>query len=160
MSRNMPPGDKIWLLVAELACESPIEKAFLHAVVQRAADRQLTAVTRLADRIYPVTPILGGDVLQVYPQVEVGPYRFDFLLTTRTSESVVLVVECDGHEFHERTKEQAAKDRARDRRAQQWGAVVFRFTGSELHHDANACADQCIDLLLEHLYRDEPSRGH
>lgn len=55
-----------------------------------------------------------------------------------------LVVECDGHDFHERTKEQAAKDRARDRHLLLEGYEVFRFTGSELWRDPWGCAGQVI----------------
>jgi very-short-patch-repair endonuclease len=56
-----------------------------------------------------------------------------------------LIVECDGHDFHERTKEQAAKDRSRDREAQEQGYEIFRFTGSELWKDPLGCAKQVID---------------
>lgn len=56
-----------------------------------------------------------------------------------------LIVECDGHDFHERTKEQAAKDRARDREAQEQGFEIFRFTGSELWRDPIGCARQVIE---------------
>jgi hypothetical protein len=55
-----------------------------------------------------------------------------------------LIVECDGHDFHERTKEQAARDRERDRSFQNQGIEVFRFTGSELWRDPLGCADQVI----------------
>lgn len=53
-----------------------------------------------------------------------------------------LIVECDGHDFHERTKEQAAKDRSRDRQVQLDNYSVLRFTGSELYKDAWGCAEQ------------------
>lgn len=53
-----------------------------------------------------------------------------------------LVVECDGHDFHERTKEQAAKDKSRDRAAVLSGYTCFRFTGSELWGDPLGCAQQ------------------
>lgn len=56
-----------------------------------------------------------------------------------------LIVECDGHEFHERTKEQAAKDRSRDRASTLAGMEVFRFTGSELWRDPYGCAGQVIE---------------
>lgn len=56
-----------------------------------------------------------------------------------------VIVECDGHEFHERTKEQAAKDRARDRASVMGGYDVFRFTGSELWRDPMGCAEQVVD---------------
>ena len=42
------------------------------------------------------------------------------------------VIECDGHEFHERTKAQAAHDKARDRELQGRGYQVLRFAGSEI----------------------------
>lgn len=59
-----------------------------------------------------------------------------------------LIVECDGHDFHERTKEQAKRDRSRDREAQLEGATVFRFTGSELYRDSWDCASRVIDWAM------------
>lgn len=55
-----------------------------------------------------------------------------------------LIIECDGHEFHERTKEQAAKDRSKDRSAQLAGYKTFRFTGSELWRDPWKCAAEVV----------------
>lgn len=55
-----------------------------------------------------------------------------------------LIVECDGHDFHERTKEQATRDRERDRSAQMAGTEIFRFTGSELWRNPLGCAEQVI----------------
>lgn len=60
-----------------------------------------------------------------------------------------LVVECDGHDFHERTKEQAKHDRSRDRDLVQRGYDVFRFTGSELWRDPLGCADQVHQWALK-----------
>lgn len=53
-----------------------------------------------------------------------------------------LVVECDGHEYHERTKKQAKRDRSRDHRATLDGYDCFRFTGSEIWCDPWGCAEQ------------------
>lgn len=50
-----------------------------------------------------------------------------------------LVVELDGHDFHERTKTQAQRDRSRDRAAVAEGFRVVRFTGSEIHRDTAKC---------------------
>ena len=57
-------------------------------------------------------------------------------------------VECDGHEFHERTKEQAARDRSRDRELTLNGWTVLRFTGSEVHKSAAMCAEQVFEAIL------------
>ena len=72
-------------------------------------------------------------------QHPVGPYFADFAFPATR-----VVVECDGHEFHERTKEQAAHDRQRDRYMQCEGWLVLRFTGSEIHKNAFACAEQVL----------------
>ena len=46
------------------------------------------------------------------PQVSFGPYRVDFaLFDQRGASPSVTIVECDGHDYHERTKEQAQRDR-------------------------------------------------
>ncbi|MBA2502348.1 MAG: DUF559 domain-containing protein [Pyrinomonadaceae bacterium] len=58
-----------------------------------------------------------------------------------------IIVECDGHDFHEKTKVQAAHDKRRDRILQSLGYKVFRFTGSEIHNNAISCALEVFDCL-------------
>ena len=58
-------------------------------------------------------------------------------------------VELDGHEFHERTKEQATKDRSRDRQLTLTGWTVLRFTGQEIFRDPDACVAQTLAALRE-----------
>lgn len=93
--------------------------------------------------------------IYVRQQAQIGRRRVDFLIHAlaypkRLSSSDQLrwrrlIVECDGHDFHERTKEQAAKDRARDRLSLMEGFDCFRFTGSELWRDPFACAKQIVE---------------
>jgi len=91
--------------------------------------------------------------LVVERQIQLDGWRVDFLISTRNWRDgkrgrSFLIVECDGHDFHERTKEQAAKDRSRDREFQGKGYTVFRFTGSEIWRDPCACADQILDWAV------------
>jgi very-short-patch-repair endonuclease len=83
------------------------------------------------------------------PQAKIGRYRVDFLLTQGDGpeERRPLIVECDGHSFHERTKEQASRDRARDRDLQAEGYPVFRFTGSHIWGDVLKHAHQALDYF-------------
>lgn len=148
------PGT-FWMLAPTLTCESPIEESFLNALVSQSEERELTALVLEGagfGRAYPVTDVSRGEyLLQIRQQAQVGRYRFDFLLeiiSRRLRSSGSLVVECDGHEFHERTKDQAMRDRSRDRHIQECGAHIFRFTGREIHQDADRCASDCIDFLL------------
>jgi hypothetical protein len=71
-------------------------------------------------------------------------HYYDFGYRTGVQKWTSLIVECDGHDFHERTKEQAARDRKRDRLAQHKGTPVLRFTGSELWNRSWECALEVI----------------
>lgn len=116
---------------------SPIEEAFA------------VALQKAIDRVPPRDEAGWPDAIFVQRQAEVPEARCvaDFLL--EHASGVQLVVECDGHDFHERTREQASRDRARDRRLQAAGYFVFRFTGSDIHWDADAYANECVDFLLK-----------
>lgn len=99
----------------------------------------------------------------VFP--EVGQYYIaDFLVTFQpeegSNEQVELVIECDGHEYHERTKEQARKDRKRDRLMTYADCVVLRFTGSEIHDSCEECVLEVIEYLseLENRAREQPKK--
>jgi hypothetical protein len=101
-------------------------------------------------------PMLRGEVNWIDWQVPVGPYKADIVVARYVNPHVnspltfrtpMVVVECDGHDFHERTKEQAQHDKTRDREMQSMGFPVLRFTGSEIWRDAWVCAAQ-IDKFL------------
>ncbi|MEM9059037.1 MAG: DUF559 domain-containing protein [Pseudomonadota bacterium] len=72
-----------------------------------------------------------------------GKYRADYLVTAPGRASG-FVLECDGHEFHEKTKVQAARDKQRDRWFLSRGWPTMRFTGSEIHQYTQRCADEVI----------------
>jgi very-short-patch-repair endonuclease len=114
------------------SASSPIEEMFLAALNEalNAADDE--------ER--------GASEVEFARQVTIGRAKVDFLLENGRTR---LAVECDGHDFHERTKDQASRDKARDRALQAAGVYVFRFTGSDIHWDAYACAQECIDFLLK-----------
>jgi very-short-patch-repair endonuclease len=88
--------------------------------------------------------------ISISPQAVLRPYRVDFLIThcdTPYSRCKGVVVECDGHDFHEKTKEQAARDKSRDRDLQERGYQVFRYAGSEIWRDPIACARQVLGFV-------------
>lgn len=85
------------------------------------------------------------------PQASIGPYRADFLFTVKFSEEkfIKIVVECDGHDFHEKTKEQAAHDKARDRYMTTSGISVLRYTGSEIFRNPAAVAIEVLQYIQD-----------
>jgi len=84
-------------------------------------------------------------------------YRADFYITVedwnwkegKHDQLVKMVVEVDGHDFHERTKEQAERDRSRDRHMTADGYLVLRFTGREVYRDVSEVASEIEDILIE-----------
>lgn len=71
-----------------------------------------------------------------------GRIDFAFFLSGGTR----VAVELDGHDFHERTKEQARAEKSRQRALTALGWHVLRFTGSEVYADAEACLNEVEDL--------------
>lgn len=81
-----------------------------------------------------------GDVndVHLFAQARCAGYRVDLLLWSGAFGT--LAIECDGFDFHDRTPQQASYDRARDRELVRFGAIVIRFTGSEIYRDVEQCA--------------------
>lgn len=123
-------------------CESPIERALFWALV-RVLDRPIAEDSKPSRLTWVDEQLM--DLVTLYPQRPwplPGPkYRLDFGMGfVWEKRSWLVAVECDGHDFHERTKEQAANDRARDRELMLSGVRTVRFTGSEIYRDPQGCA--------------------
>jgi very-short-patch-repair endonuclease len=85
--------------------------------------------------------------LTIEPQASILEFRVDFLLTVFGLTSGIkkqAVIECDGHNFHERTREQASRDRARDNLLRLGGYIPLRYTGSDIWRDPCKHASQII----------------
>ena len=85
--------------------------------------------------------------------------RVDFLLEIFDERdemnNVKIIIEYDGHNFHEKTKEQAKKDKSRDRFLLNNGYYVLRFTGSEIYQNPRKCVQEIEDLIIKKLYGKE-----
>lgn len=141
---------------AETYCGSPIEVQLLRAMFISWYDRISGFVLQLR-----VNDVLLLDAnkdapaniprLVVSIQHRIAPYTADFALSVNYSHkaSGLVVVECDGHEFHHATKEQADHDSKRDRYMTKMGIRVMRFTGSQIYQDAKGCVKEIQTLLLQ-----------
>jgi hypothetical protein len=98
-----------------------------------------------------------GLVPQCVVDIDGQKSRFDFSVRVYPSETLTrsekvgidppkLAIELDGHDFHERTKEQVATRNARDRRAQGAGWTILHFSGSEIHRDPLKCVRHAMDI--------------
>lgn len=137
-------------------CGSEIEIAFAAAFINMMAIRHV-GVTFSRD------VCIRDDVsLFLEPQYQIGDYRADFLLGSKhgaTDLRKCIVIECDGHDFHDKTKEQAARDKARDRALSASVGRVLRFTGSEIYRDPAKCADEAQKVMWIAMLGWDPAAG-
>lgn len=77
------------------------------------------------------------------PQYPWRGRRIDFALFELKN---TIFIECDGHDYHERTPLQAGRDRRKDREVQLDGFHILRFTGTEINQDPIGCAKQIWDF--------------
>lgn len=121
------------------ATESQIEKAMLTAMVEAAHAHGYRVSKRPT----------GSGTIAIRPQQRVGNYRADFVVAYAFHGAEIdLVVECDGQVFHERTKQQAARDKRRDRFLTAQGYRLLRFTGAEIHASAARCAADVLAMVM------------
>lgn len=129
--------------------ESPIEDLFYIAIhAQCQAENIKINPDPEFDRKGALT-IGNGIVIQ--PQVKIGDFRVDFVMSqVGLGPDEILrpvVVELDGHAFHDKDKKQRAYEKARDRFLVKQGFRVLHFTGSEVVADPHKVAYEVLDML-------------
>lgn len=155
--------------------DSPLEHAMLLALTLVSGDRMGSESGKGFYFAHGGRPADVDDYeyISIEPQAVFGEYRVDFLITLSSLDPIVaartreqnesrlltdsdytdrkIVVECDGHDFHDRTRAQASRDRERDRALQALGLRVFRYTGSDVWRDVMSCAVEVIDALQREM---------
>lgn len=89
----------------------------------------------------------------VMAQYKWKAYRIDWVIKDIKANQYFFI-ECDGHEFHERTKEQAERDRSKDRAIQQSGIPILRFTGREIYRDPCKCVTEILNFMAARFDRE------
>lgn len=100
-----------------------------------------------------IAPGPEGLQFRLHPQFDVECeqtiYRLDFAVP-----EALVAIELDGHEFHEKTKEQVTYRNTRDRRLQALGWTVLHFSGSELFKGEAAVVSSVIEIVEAKLRGD------
>jgi REase_MTES_1575 len=155
-------------------CGSPIEQLFLVSLCSACEDTEGVHFGEYAMQKYvysttarSVIPFDEDDVIvcnhdasfvvaqQHHVKHESRIARLDFAavsvgIVSNDTPPVVaasVAIELDGHDWHERTKEQAASDKSRDRALAKLGWHTLRFTGHEVYADASACVRDVVETV-------------
>ena len=134
----------------ETAPMTPIRyalKAKADSEIERQMADALVGNHRLTCGALPII-VLEGDLpsegFAIAPQRWLESIRPDFTLSWNGKR---LLVECDGHEFHDKNPASAAYDKWRDRFCLIRGWPVMRFTGAEITRNPDICANEVADYL-------------
>jgi len=147
-------GSAIYQAITTAACcfaiqaqtESPIETQFggqLAGFLTIGCERARLPFAMLEGK--KESDFASGTILLI-PQFQWAGFRFDFALKVSDADRAMILIECDGEEFHS-TDEQLANDQKKDAAAKVAGLVLFRFTGSEIFRNP----DRCVRLVVEAL---------
>jgi very-short-patch-repair endonuclease len=135
-----------WVLISSMfcydECKSPIEEIF-----------NVAYDLKVGSEFY--FPRI--EALQLKNQAKIvangNTYYADFLFDTSDcftyEHDFKLVIECDGHEFHEKTKEQVERGNKRDLDLKKEGYDILHFSGSQIYKDPIGCAEEVINYILK-----------
>ena len=133
--------------LVEGAINSPIEDLFYLAVhvLSKAAYYDVNPDPVFDERAKAWRVGFG---VHVIPQAKIGKYRVDFLIEcTDGQQPNRVIVELDGHAFHDKDKAQRAYEKGRDRFLVKEGYRVLHYTGSEVFADPYKVAHEALSLL-------------
>ncbi len=130
----------------ERGMESPIEHLFWIAV--------RTLCVRYGEGFNEPPPTEADSIgygVALFPQVAIGRYRVDFLvrywMPLDAEPGKGIIVELDGHAFHDKDQRQRSYEKARDRHLVKAGYRVLHYTGSDVVADPFAPAHEVLALL-------------
>lgn len=134
-------GNESNLQESLIDCESPIEQLLSLEL----ADLKLENI----HSFNPFIDVVGIDKQQTI-KIKNKKYRVDFLIPVvyKNQENIMFVIECDGYEFHQKTKKQVEADNQRQRDLQEAGYEVIRFSGTEIYHKPYQCALAIKNIIL------------
>lgn len=141
------PIEKLFFSALRLMCRFKITEYSDLYVLKDGIDEDALKET-IRERFDVMTALL------VRPQADVDGHCVDFLIQAFFGVFGLgggwryLIVECDGHDFHEKTKEQARRDKSRDRLAVVNGYDCFRFTGFEIWRNPLGCAKEIHEWAI------------
>ena len=119
---------------------SPIESLFLGAFCEAAFEHGYRVRPRSTD----------NDIIGVQPQKTIGFYRVDLAISFLFfGASIDLIVELDGHAWHDKTARQVERDKKRERALMDLGYELRRFSGREVNADARGCAMEVLNLIMD-----------
>lgn len=121
--------------------ESPIEQIF-----KTAFDLYIDLLEKEHIFLFSQMPIKIGNkryVADFYFEQDQYVNKFD------TNKKII--IECDGHEFHQKTKEQVKRDNEREYALKMAGYEIIRFSGSQIYNEPFKCVEDTYNYIMKSI---------
>jgi very-short-patch-repair endonuclease len=89
--------------------------------------------------------------IMLHPQYPLERFRYDFAVRSKGRAKPLLLIECDGKDFHS-SPEQQANDKLKDDAASNAEIRLIRFSGSEIHQDADRCVTSALTACINAIF--------
>ena len=122
--------------IGERYAFTPIEKLFLLEAMDRWQEAEVFNLSKFWLRWQFEVKTKDGKTFKV-----------DFAFGVPGDETAKVFVELDGHDFHEKTKEQVERDKKRERAIVKTGIPVLRFSGREVWRDPDPCVKEALAFI-------------
>lgn len=116
-------------------CESPIEKILLNALM------------RYSDELWIGFEYKPQQVIKANGKRYIADILFDMDFYC-LDKPYRLVIECDGHDYHEITKEQVERRNVRDMDLKMAGYDVLHYSGSQIFRNPKKCAKEITEYIM------------
>jgi very-short-patch-repair endonuclease len=88
------------------------------------------------------------DDIVLHPQFPLSRFRYDFAVRAKWKPAPLVLVECDGKEFHS-SADQQANDAFKNEAASRARIRLIRFAGAEIHRDIDACVKYAMSTIIK-----------
>ena len=116
-------------------CDSPIEKILLYGLME------------YSDYLWIGYEYKPQQVIRVNGKRYIADILFDMDFYC-VDKPYKLVIECDGHDYHETTKEQVEKRNVRDMELKKAGYDVLHYSGSQIFKNPYKCAKEITEYIM------------
>ncbi len=118
---------------------SPLEKIFISQIIKYVKGSDYLSIHQdyIEHRI-------GKSLFRIVPQFRIENFRVDFLMMR---DKKYFVVELDGHAYHSERKD-LMRDKSRDRRLQELGYKVFRYTWEDIWLNPEKSITELYRIIL------------
>lgn len=138
------------VILDDVTIKSPIEQIFITAFELYCRDKKQIY-------LFPQKEInVNGKKYCIDFEFDADDYLTQMLFNHQIKNTTFkLAIECDGHKFHQKTKEQVQYDNEREFDLKMAGYEVLRFSGSQIYNDPFKCAEDTYNFIMNRIEIEE-----